>query len=66
MIKSLWQWFIIGLVISGASAGIIGLVVCFYAFVLWCHVSDTVTDKLTTATAPVFKFAGNTLFRLLD
>lgn len=45
MISSVWQWFIIGLVITGASAGVIGFVIFLYLFAIWAWVDGTLTDK---------------------
>ena len=46
MINELWEWFIIGLVIAGISAGIVMLVIYIYLFTACCFIADKLAIAL--------------------
>ena len=49
MISSLWNWFIIGLVVAGFSSGIVLLVIFLYLFTINSIIADKLTSTLTFA-----------------
>jgi hypothetical protein len=53
MISSLWEWFIIGLVVAGVASGIVSFVIFIYLFSFYCFF----TDKLTSAFTAVSNLA---------
>lgn len=61
MINELWEWFIIGLVIAGISAGIVMLVIYIYLFTACCFIAD----KLAIAFFFAKNFASNSFKGLL-
>lgn len=54
-----WQWFLIGLVVSGFGTGIICAVILMYLFAAYANVSYFITDKFAVARFIRRKFAFN-------
>lgn len=55
MIISLWQWFVISLIISGACVGVVVGVIFLYLFAIYF----SITGKLADTIFSIKKFASS-------